>query len=247
MLYENDAAPAGAVRRMRVPVAWLREYCDPGLPAEEIADALTMAGHQARAAAPGRRGRPGRVRRRAGCSTAERHPDADRLTRLQGRHRRRRAEHDRLRRAERGGRPDRGGGAARRDHARRHEARRGEAARRRVERDDPGRGRGRHRRGPRRDMVLDEDAAGRARRSPSTCRSPTRCSSSRSRRTGPDMHGRLRRRARPARGHRGAAGRGPDRRATPSPRATTAPRTTRASRSPTPRSACASPRACSRT
>ena len=29
---------------MRVPVAWLREYCDPGTPAEEIADALTMAG-----------------------------------------------------------------------------------------------------------------------------------------------------------------------------------------------------------
>ena len=29
---------------MRVPVGWLREYCDPGLPAEEIADALTMAG-----------------------------------------------------------------------------------------------------------------------------------------------------------------------------------------------------------
>ena len=29
---------------MRVPVAWLREYCDPGSPAEEIADTLTMAG-----------------------------------------------------------------------------------------------------------------------------------------------------------------------------------------------------------
>jgi phenylalanyl-tRNA synthetase beta chain len=29
---------------MRVPVAWLRSYCDPGLPAEEVADALTMAG-----------------------------------------------------------------------------------------------------------------------------------------------------------------------------------------------------------
>ena len=29
---------------MRVPVAWLREYCDPGTPAEEIADVLTMAG-----------------------------------------------------------------------------------------------------------------------------------------------------------------------------------------------------------
>jgi phenylalanyl-tRNA synthetase beta chain len=29
---------------MRVPVGWLRAYCDPGLSAEEIADALTMAG-----------------------------------------------------------------------------------------------------------------------------------------------------------------------------------------------------------
>jgi phenylalanyl-tRNA synthetase beta chain len=29
---------------MRIPVAWLRSYCDPGLSAEEIADRLTMAG-----------------------------------------------------------------------------------------------------------------------------------------------------------------------------------------------------------
>jgi phenylalanyl-tRNA synthetase beta chain len=29
---------------MRIPVAWLRSYCDPGLTAEQIADALTMAG-----------------------------------------------------------------------------------------------------------------------------------------------------------------------------------------------------------
>jgi phenylalanyl-tRNA synthetase beta chain len=29
---------------MKIPVAWLRSYCDPGLPAEEIADRLTMAG-----------------------------------------------------------------------------------------------------------------------------------------------------------------------------------------------------------
>jgi phenylalanyl-tRNA synthetase beta chain len=29
---------------MRVPVAWLRSYCDPGLSAAEIADVLTMAG-----------------------------------------------------------------------------------------------------------------------------------------------------------------------------------------------------------
>jgi phenylalanyl-tRNA synthetase beta chain len=29
---------------MRVPYAWLRSYCDPGLPAQQVADALTMAG-----------------------------------------------------------------------------------------------------------------------------------------------------------------------------------------------------------
>ncbi len=29
---------------MRVPVAWLRSYCDPGLSAAEIADVLTLAG-----------------------------------------------------------------------------------------------------------------------------------------------------------------------------------------------------------
>ena len=29
---------------MRVPLRWLRSYCDPGLPAEGVADALTMAG-----------------------------------------------------------------------------------------------------------------------------------------------------------------------------------------------------------
>ena len=60
-------------------------------------------------------------------------------------------QHDRLRRAQRGRRADRGGGAARRRDARRLHARRGQAARRDVERDDPGRGRGGHRRGPRRD------------------------------------------------------------------------------------------------
>ncbi len=64
---------------MRVPVAWLREYCDPGTPVEEIADALTMAGLK--------------VERlhRVGVGelshfvighvlSADPHPDADRLT-----------------------------------------------------------------------------------------------------------------------------------------------------------------------
>jgi phenylalanyl-tRNA synthetase beta chain len=64
---------------MRIPVAWLREYCDPGVPAEEIADALTMAGDKLERLHRVGVGDPaefvvGRV------LTAEPHPDADRLT-----------------------------------------------------------------------------------------------------------------------------------------------------------------------
>ncbi len=64
---------------MRVPVAWLSEYCDPGLPAEEIADVLTMAGLKLERLHRVGVGDPagfvvGRV------LSAERHPDADRLT-----------------------------------------------------------------------------------------------------------------------------------------------------------------------
>ena len=64
---------------MRVPVAWLREYCDPGVPAEEIADTLTMAGLKVERLHRVGVGDPaefvvGRV------LSAERHPDADRLT-----------------------------------------------------------------------------------------------------------------------------------------------------------------------
>ena len=29
---------------MRVPYTWLREYCDPGVPAEELAERLVMTG-----------------------------------------------------------------------------------------------------------------------------------------------------------------------------------------------------------
>jgi phenylalanyl-tRNA synthetase beta chain len=64
---------------MRVPVAWLREYCDPGLSAEEIADVLTMAGiklerlHRVGVRDPAEFV-VGRV------LTAEKHPDADRLS-----------------------------------------------------------------------------------------------------------------------------------------------------------------------
>jgi phenylalanyl-tRNA synthetase beta chain len=64
---------------MRIPVAWLRSYCDPGLSAEEVADALTMAGLKLERLQRVGVGDPaefvvGRV------LEAERHPDADRLT-----------------------------------------------------------------------------------------------------------------------------------------------------------------------
>ena len=64
---------------MRVPIAWLREYCDPGLSAEEIADTLTMSGIKVERLHRVGVGDPaefvvGKV------VTAERHPDADRLT-----------------------------------------------------------------------------------------------------------------------------------------------------------------------
>ena len=64
---------------MRIPVEWLRSYCDPGLSAEEIADALTLAGVKLERLHRTGVGDPaefvvGRV------LEAERHPDADRLT-----------------------------------------------------------------------------------------------------------------------------------------------------------------------
>ena len=64
---------------MRVPVAWLREYCDPGMPADEIADVLTQAGDKLERLHRVGVGDPaefvvGKV------LTAEQHPDADRLT-----------------------------------------------------------------------------------------------------------------------------------------------------------------------
>src|SRR5688572_9964547 len=64
---------------MRVPVGWLREYCDPGLSAAEIADVLTLAGDKLERLHRVGVGDPaqfvvGKV------LTAEQHPDADRLT-----------------------------------------------------------------------------------------------------------------------------------------------------------------------
>jgi phenylalanyl-tRNA synthetase beta chain len=64
---------------VRVPVGWLRSYCDPGLTADEIADALTMAGDKLERLHHTGVGDTslfltGRVVR------ADRHPNADRLT-----------------------------------------------------------------------------------------------------------------------------------------------------------------------
>jgi phenylalanyl-tRNA synthetase beta chain len=64
---------------MRVPLAWLRSYCDPGTGAQEIADVLTMAGDKLERLHRVGVGDPsafvtGRV------LEAERHPDADRLS-----------------------------------------------------------------------------------------------------------------------------------------------------------------------
>jgi phenylalanyl-tRNA synthetase beta chain len=64
---------------VRVPLRWLRSYCDPGLPAQEVADALTMAGLKMERLHRTGVGDVsaflvGRVLR------SEQHPNADRLT-----------------------------------------------------------------------------------------------------------------------------------------------------------------------
>jgi phenylalanyl-tRNA synthetase beta chain len=64
---------------MRVPVFWLHDYCDPGIPIAELEHALTMSGTKVEAVHGHGVGAlehflVGRV------LTAERHPDADRLT-----------------------------------------------------------------------------------------------------------------------------------------------------------------------
>jgi len=64
---------------MRVPAAWLRAYCNPGLSAQEIGDRLTLAGVELE-----RVERVGVGETEAfvvgKVLTSERHPDADRLT-----------------------------------------------------------------------------------------------------------------------------------------------------------------------
>ena len=114
---------------MRLPVEWLHEYVRPDLDARELATRLAMTGTEVDRILRHGVGRARRLRRRARARRAERHPDADRLSVCRvdvG------AEptHDRLRRAERRRRPDRGRRAAGRGDARRHHARPREAARR---------------------------------------------------------------------------------------------------------------------
>jgi phenylalanyl-tRNA synthetase beta chain len=63
---------------MRVPVSWLREYCDPGLPPEQLADRLVMTGTEVeRVTTVGPPDPEGFVVGKV--LSAEQHPDADRL------------------------------------------------------------------------------------------------------------------------------------------------------------------------
>ena len=77
VLRQRPALP-GAVR-MRVPLFWLHDYCDPGISVTELEHLLTMSGTKVEAIHPHGVGAlehflVGRV------LSAERHPDADRLT-----------------------------------------------------------------------------------------------------------------------------------------------------------------------
>ena len=133
VLRERRPRP-GAVP-MRAPVSWLRPTAIPASRSRSSADELAM--HSIEVERITHVGAPSpTASSSAGCSSVEKHPDADELQRLRGRRRRGHAD-DRLRCAERRRRPDGAGGAARGGDARRHEARQGEAARRRVQRDDP--------------------------------------------------------------------------------------------------------------
>ena len=77
LLRERRALP-GAVR-MKVPLSWLREYCDPGLGAEELADLLSMRAVEVeRVLTVGPPSPEGFVV--GHVVSAEQHPDADRLS-----------------------------------------------------------------------------------------------------------------------------------------------------------------------
>jgi len=64
---------------MRVPYSWLREHCDPGVPAEELAERLAMTGTEVeRVTTLGPASSDGFVVGRV--LSREKHPDADRLS-----------------------------------------------------------------------------------------------------------------------------------------------------------------------
>ncbi|HEU5141814.1 MAG TPA: hypothetical protein VFU04_01530, partial [Solirubrobacterales bacterium] len=64
---------------MRVPYSWLREYCDPGIPAGELAERLAMTGTEVeRVATLGPPSTEGFVV--GHVVECERHPNADRLS-----------------------------------------------------------------------------------------------------------------------------------------------------------------------
>lgn len=64
---------------MRVPLTWLAEYCDPGMPAAQLAERLAMTGTEVERVV--RHGAPSSENFVIGhVLTAEPHPDADRLT-----------------------------------------------------------------------------------------------------------------------------------------------------------------------
>ena len=134
---------------MRVPVEWLQRVRRPRPAGRRARGAPDHDRDQGRGRPPPRRRRARALRHRQGARAPSQHPDADRLQRVHGRRGRRRPAADRVRRAQRRGRPDRGRRAPGRRDARRDEARRGQAARRGVQRDDPGRGRARDRHRPR--------------------------------------------------------------------------------------------------
>ena len=91
----------GAVLLMRVPLPWLREYCDPELDVAGIEERLTMTGTKVEAIHRHGVAVVRSFRRRAGARGRAASRDADRLQRVHRRHRRGRARDDRLRRAER--------------------------------------------------------------------------------------------------------------------------------------------------
>ncbi len=117
---------------MRVPLSWLREFVDPGLPAEGLADLLTMGGLAVEAMHRPTAGTRGVVVVR-GRSTWLPIDGSDKLH-AGPRHRRRADLRDRVRRAQLRARRPGAGRAARRGAARRHRDRAAQALGRHLQR-----------------------------------------------------------------------------------------------------------------